>query len=98
MKMSAVLILYDITNEKSFSYVENVLTQIYRCQRASPGSRTSVLLIGNKSDLERKRKVSYEEGQELARHNGTLFIETSTTHKLNIENILRSVIATQQDS
>jgi len=35
------------------------------------------LLIGNKSDLEDKRKVTYQEGKDFASSNGMQFIETS---------------------
>ena len=35
------------------------------------------LLIGNKSDLEDKRKVTYQEGKDFATSNGMQFIETS---------------------
>ena len=35
------------------------------------------LLIGNKCDLEEKRKVTYQEGKDFAASNGMQFIETS---------------------
>ena len=35
------------------------------------------LLIGNKSDLEEKRKVTYQEGKDFATSNGMQFMETS---------------------
>ena len=36
-----------------------------------------MILIGNKCDLEEKRKVSYQEGKDFATSNGMQFIETS---------------------
>lgn len=36
-----------------------------------------IMLVGNKTDLEHKRKVSKEEGEQFARDHGLLFIETS---------------------
>ncbi len=33
------------------------------------------MLIGNKSDLEHKRAVSHEEGEQFAKENGLIFIE-----------------------
>lgn len=35
------------------------------------------MLVGNKSDLDKRRAVSTEEGQQFARDNGLLFLETS---------------------
>ena len=35
------------------------------------------LLIGNKSDLEEKRKVTFQEGKDFATSNGMQFMETS---------------------
>jgi hypothetical protein len=34
-------------------------------------------LIGNKSDLEHRRAVTYEEGEQFAKENGLIFLETS---------------------
>ena len=43
-----------------------------------------ILLVGNKCDLEDKRKISYEKGQDFAIEKGVTFIETSA---LNGENV-----------
>merc|ERR1712226_1213924 len=43
-----------------------------------------IMLIGNKSDLER-REVSYEEGSQFARNNGLIFRETSAKTAQNVE-------------
>lgn len=43
------------------------------------------MLIGNKSDLEHKRAVSYEEGEQFAQENGLIFLETSAKTAANVE-------------
>lgn len=43
------------------------------------------LLVGNKADLTDKRKVTFEEGAELARQYKIDFIETSAKNSVNID-------------
>ena len=56
------------------------------CKQQSPKSITLVL-IGNKTDLQEKRKVLYEEGEEFAKKNGILFFETSAKKNYNIDEV-----------
>ena len=42
------------------------------------------ILVGNKNDLAEKREVTFEEGQEMAKHYGINFIETSAKETVNI--------------
>lgn len=43
------------------------------------------MLIGNKSDLEGKRAVSTEEGEEFAKQHNLIFLETSAKTASNVE-------------
>ena len=43
------------------------------------------ILVGNKCDMEESRKVSHEEGMELARHYEIPFLETSAKNSINVE-------------
>ena len=43
------------------------------------------ILVGNKCDLEESRKVSTEEGMELAKHYEIPFLETSAKNSVNVE-------------
>mmetsp|Transcript_36906 Transcript_36906/g.27287 ORF Transcript_36906/g.27287 Transcript_36906/m.27287 type:complete len:95 (+) Transcript_36906:331-615(+) len=43
------------------------------------------ILVGNKSDMEESRKVSFEEGHELAKHYEIPFLETSAKNSINVE-------------
>jgi GTPase SAR1 family protein len=42
-------------------------------------------LVGNKCDMEESRKVSFEEGMELAKHYEIPFLETSAKNSVNVE-------------
>ena len=50
-------------------------------------SDMTVMLVGNKCDLEHLRQVSTEEGQKFAQENGLLFIETSAKTSKNVEEV-----------
>ena len=53
--------------------------------------------MGNKSDLTDKREVTAEEGQEMARHYGIDFIETSAKDTLNINECFSAMAKTVID-
>ena len=77
------LVVYDITNKDSF---KNVSTWIQDCKNQSPKT-IFMVLVGNKCDLNDKREVSYEDGNDLAERNNMLFYETSAKNGDNIEEI-----------
>lgn len=54
------------------------------CKSQSPKSILMVL-VGNKVDLEEKRKVSHEEGEAFAKENNLLFFETSALTDVDID-------------
>ncbi len=43
------------------------------------------ILVGNKCDMDEARKVSHEEGLELAKHYEIPFLETSAKNSINVE-------------
>ena len=70
---NGVLVVYDITDRESFDNLNSWLIEIEK----NANKNVYKLLIGNKVDLEDKRKVSYQEGKDFATSNGMQFIETS---------------------
>merc|ERR1712220_17387 len=48
-------------------------------------SNMTIMLIGNKSDLEGRRAVTFEEGQAFANEHGLIFLETSAKTASNVE-------------
>ena len=75
------LIVYDISNKESF---DNVSIWVDDCRNQSPKTIT-LILVGNKSDLEAERQVTYEEGEQFAKENGMMFFEVSAKTGSNIE-------------
>lgn len=75
------LLVYDITRRDTFTHLVSWLEQVKQnCMKD-----IVVIMIGNKKDLESKRQVSYEEGEELARQYRLMFLETSAKTAFNVE-------------
>ena len=47
----------------------------------------TIMLIGNKSDLAHRRAVSTQEGEQFAKENGLVFMETSAKTAHNVEEV-----------
>ncbi|OMJ91517.1 hypothetical protein SteCoe_5887 [Stentor coeruleus] len=77
----AAVIVYDITREESFKNVEYWAKHI--TEYAS--SDIKVMLIGNKLDLEDKRKVLKKIALDYARSYNMIFFETSCLNATNVE-------------
>ncbi len=74
------LLVYDITRRDTFTHVTKWLDDV----RTNSSKNVTVILIGNKKDLEDKRQVSYEEGEAFAKENGLMFLETSAKTAYNV--------------
>jgi Ras-related protein Rab-2A len=55
--------------------------------RQHANSNMTIMLIGNKCDLAHRRAVSTEEGEQFAKENGLVFMETSAKTALNVEDV-----------
>ena len=81
-------IVYDITSDISF---ENVDKWYEQAQKES-SKDVSVILVGNKCDLENERKVPKEKGEEKAKNFNCPFFETSALSKVNIDDIFNEMV------
>ncbi len=80
---NAITIVYDITDNDSFEHVKLWLDEIHQYAKEN----ILLLLVGNKIDLEHKRKVTLKQGQDLAKQYGLIFIETSAKSTINIHEL-----------
>lgn len=76
----AVLIVYDISNRKSFEDLERWFSRV----EDNAQSNIQRILIGNKCDLTYERNVSKKEGEAFAKEKGIKFIETSAKSDKNV--------------
>ncbi|CEG62778.1 Putative Rab family, other [Rhizopus microsporus] len=85
------LLVYDITKRESFMSIPRWLNEI---KSNEAHSESILMLVGNKSDLEKDRQVTVEEALEYAKVNDLAFMETSALQSINVENAFDSLIHT----
>uniref|UniRef100_A0A287B2E5 small monomeric GTPase n=1 Tax=Sus scrofa TaxID=9823 RepID=A0A287B2E5_PIG len=78
-----IMLVYDITNEKSFDNIRNWIRNIEEHASAD----VEKMILGNKCDVNDKRQVSKERGEKLALDYGIKFMETSAKANINVENV-----------
>ena len=83
------LLVYDITNPKTFENVDKWLSDL----KTNAEEKISVVLVGNKTDLESERKITVEQGKEKAELFKLAFIETSALNGNNIEKAFNELIS-----
>ena len=80
---TCAFIVYDITSRKTF---DNVILWLKECKDMC-FKDVLICLVGNKSDLEGRRAVSFEEGENFAKDNNLMFFETSAKDGSNIQEL-----------
>ena len=85
---NAIIIVFDITDKKSFLSITEWLKQIEKHAKEN----VFKFLVGNKSDLAEERKVSFEEAKEYADKHDLPYIETSAKEGININELFESSI------
>ena len=81
-------IVYDITNETSFQSIDKWFEQAQK----EASKDISIILVGNKCDLENERKISKEKGEEKAKNLNCPFFETSALSKIKIDDIFNEML------
>ena len=82
-----ILLLYDITKISSFENIREWIQDIR--QEVSP--KSIIFLIGNKIDLTDQRKISKEQGEELAEEFKIPFFEASAKSGKNVDEVFKAL-------
>lgn len=80
--LNGIFLVYDILNEESFKNMQEWYKDIKEHKKDLDSS--IVVLIGNKCDKEKERKVAYKEGEMFAEKNSMHFVEVSCETNKNI--------------
>eukprot|EP01118_Nematostelium_gracile_P000413 TRINITY_DN1045_c0_g1_i1.p1 TRINITY_DN1045_c0_g1~~TRINITY_DN1045_c0_g1_i1.p1 ORF type:complete len:230 (+),score=52.48 TRINITY_DN1045_c0_g1_i1:1-690(+) len=83
------LCVYAINAEESFEEVSKLHDWVMRVKENKP---VPFVLCGNKSDLEDKRVISFEMGDQLAKSLNIIFMETSAKTGKNIEKAFTELV------
>ena len=84
---NGVLLIYDVTNKKSFERIEYWLKELKENNQIN---ELDTCLVGNKIDLE-GRVISKEEGEKFAHDNNIKFFEVSAKTGEGIKDLFNSI-------
>jgi len=84
------VLVYDVTSSTSFDLATKLRTQILRLKEDTPD--IPVILVGNKCDLEKVRKVAADKGSAYATQNKMGFIEVSAKTNTNVNEIFHDLV------
>ena len=84
-----VAVVYDVTSRESFLHAEWWIDKLTLHGRPD----AQHVLVGNKCDLHGYRKVSFEEGMQLANLHSLSFLECSAAYETNISALIRLLLS-----
>mmetsp|Transcript_17084 Transcript_17084/g.24506 ORF Transcript_17084/g.24506 Transcript_17084/m.24506 type:complete len:210 (-) Transcript_17084:235-864(-) len=87
---AGALLVYDITRKETFEHLGSWLEDA----KQHSNSNMTIILVGNKADLEHRREVPKEQGEAFAKEHGLLFLETSAKINTNVEDAFLTTAAT----
>jgi len=88
------IIVYDITQKQTFLTVKKWIKEL---QHKGPPD-VLIAIVGNKQDLEDRRKVSYNQVKAYADEINAFFIETSAKKNININELFVNIGKTLPDN
>lgn len=81
------IMVYDVTRIATFHHLTDWLREV----RAHENHMVTILLVGNKADLETKRQVSTSMGETFAKEHGLLFTETCAKSPEQVDALFQNV-------
>ncbi len=75
------------TDTKSFQNTKKWIDDV----RAERGNDVIIVLVGNKTDLNDKREVTTQQGEEEAQRNNLMFVETSAKIGHNVKTLFKRI-------
>jgi Ras-related protein Rab-6A len=84
---SVAVVVYDVTNAKTFEQTRKWVEDV----RSERGNDVIIVLVGNKTDLTDKRQVTEQQGQDEAKKNNLMFIETSAKVGHNVKLLFKRI-------
>ena len=88
LECDGIIFLYDITNKNSFDKISKYIEIVQKQKREN----FPMILLGNKIDKKEERKISKEDGEELAKTKGINFSEISVKEGTNVDEAVNSLI------
>ena len=82
------ILVYSIDNKESFDAVKKRYERIIKLKG---DQKVSIVIVGNKCDLEENRKVSREEAENFCNTNKVTFLEASALNVINVKESFLSV-------
>jgi Ras family protein len=86
------IVVYDVTSRHSFEMARYINDKILTTMMGS-AEFIPRLLVGNKCDVNSRRQVSYEEGEQVAQEMGCDFLEVSAKTNKNVEESFHTLLS-----
>ncbi|ELP83640.1 hypothetical protein EIN_200780 [Entamoeba invadens IP1] len=86
------VLIFSITSRKSFEQIPTLRNDILRVKTLLTNEKLTLVLCGNKSDLEHMREVTTKEGLQMADKFGCVFYEISAKNNTNIDEMFNALI------
>lgn len=83
-----IILAYSVANRDSF---DNIKQWYVDCQKYC-NQNANFVLVGTKSDLEKKRVVLYTEGEKLAKELNMNFMETSAKNNIGVTGVFENLV------
>lgn len=85
---AGALIVYDITDPKSFRHVDTWIDQLHFHMNTD----IVIIIVGNKCDLNEFRKISIEDGKKYAISKNMMYFETSAKNNNNVDKAFKELM------